>query len=177
MGTYRPALIDRWFFLMLFGLLVAMAVVFIVLAITGDDGPSAPFLLFWLFALGWNAYWWLFRVAFSLTIGNGVLEWEAPLRRGRIPVTELTAFRPMKLLPNVVLISHTGGRPLLVMPRKGIVDLASAIGRSRPDLEVRVGPKGRMQQRMPGPSAWRQDVQPGSASALDRSSRGRRWSR
>jgi len=157
MGTYRPALIGRWFFLMLFGLFAAMAVVLIVLAITGDDGPSAPFLLFWLVALGWNAYWWLFRVAFSLTVSNGALEWEAPLRRGRVPITELTAFRPMKLLPNVLVIKHTGGRPLLVMPGKGIADLATAIAGSRPDLEVRVGSMGWVQRRMPGPSAWRED--------------------
>jgi hypothetical protein len=157
MATYRPALIGRWFFFMLFGVLGLATVVVVVLAITGDEGFSVPFVLFWLVALGWNAYWWLFRIVYSLTLRDGALEWEAPLRRGRIPTTDLTAFRPMTLLPNVVVIKHAGGRALLVMPGKGISDLAAALRQARPDLDIRVGPVGRMGDRMPGPSAWRGD--------------------
>ena len=99
MGTYRPALIGHWFFFMLFGVFGVATVVLIVQALTGDERFSVPFLLFWLFALGWNAYWWLFRVAYSLALRDGVLEWEAPLRRGHIATAALTAFRPLKLLP------------------------------------------------------------------------------
>jgi hypothetical protein len=157
MGTYRPAFIGRWFFFVLFGVLGIATVRLIVSVITGDESYSDPLVVFWLFALCWNAYWWLFRIVYSLTLRNGALEWEAPLRRGRIPITDLTAFCPMRLLPTVVAIKHTGGRSLLVMPGKGIADLAAAVRRSRPDLDIRVGAGGWIQERMPGPSAWRRD--------------------
>jgi hypothetical protein len=157
MGTYRPAFIGRSFFFLLFGAFGVATVVLLVLMLTGDESPTDPFVLFWLFALGWNAYWWLFRVVYSLTLRNGALEWEAPLRRGRIATTDLTAFRPMRLLPNVVVVKHTGGRPLLVLAGKGMADLAAELRRSRPDLEVRIGAVGRIQQRMPGRSAWYRD--------------------
>lgn len=154
MGTYRPALVGRWFFLVLFGVFGIVAVALLV-SLTGDDRPPVSFVLFWLFALGWNAYWWLFRVAYSLTLREGILEWEAPARRGAIPTTDLTAFRPMTLLPNVIVIKHRGGRPLLVMPGKGIADLAAELRDVRPGLDVRVGRIGTMTTWMPGPSAWR----------------------
>ena len=142
---------------MLFAVFGLATVVLIVEGMTGSGGFSSPFVLFWLFALGWNAYWWLFRVAYSVTLRDGVLAWEAPLRRGRIATSALRAFRPMKLLPNVIVIKHAGGQPLLVMPGKGIADLAAALRETRPDLDVRVGPAGRMHEWMPGPSAWRRD--------------------
>jgi hypothetical protein len=109
----------------------------------------------WLFVLGWNAYWRLFRIVYSLTVRGGIVEWEAPLRRGCIPVADLTAFRPMTLLRTVVVIKHAGGRPLLVMPRKGISGLAAEVREARPDLDIRVGLAGRMHEWMSGASAWR----------------------
>lgn len=44
MGTFRPALIGRWFFLGLFGLLGVAAVAVLVLVIGGDEGLSLPFV-------------------------------------------------------------------------------------------------------------------------------------
>lgn len=157
MGTYRPAFVGRWFFLMLFGMFGVAAVMLLVQVARGEESLTDPVVLFWFAALAWNAYWWLFRVVYSLKLRDGVLEWEAPLRRGRIPVTDLTALRPMRLLPNVIVVRHRGGQPLLVLPAKGMADFAAEVRRSRPDLAVRIGPVGWLQQRIPGPSAWRRD--------------------
>jgi hypothetical protein len=44
----------------------------------------APFVLFWFVALAWNAYWWLYRIAFSVTVRDDTLAWEAPLPVSRI---------------------------------------------------------------------------------------------
>ena len=47
---------------MLFGVFGIAAVMLLVLVVTGDGSLTDPFVLFWLFALGRNAYWWLLRV-------------------------------------------------------------------------------------------------------------------
>src|SRR5262245_39955645 len=155
MGTYRPVFIGRGCFLAIFGALGLATVALIVMAATGES-ISLPFVLFWIVAFAWNAYWWLFRVVFSLTLRDGDLEWEAPLRRGRIPTDDVTSLGPAALVPSLLLLKHAGGGPsLLVVQGKGFADFASALLEARPDLDVRAGALGRMADRGPGPSAWR----------------------
>jgi hypothetical protein len=154
MGTFRPALVGRWFFLSMFGVFGLTGLVMVVQAI-GGRGPSIPFLLFWLFALVWNAYWWLLRFAYCVTVREDGLDWEAPLRHGDIPAAELIAVGRSKLVPNAIVIEHAGGRPVYLLHGKGLTELASAIGSLRPDIDVHLGRLGRVQQRMPGRSAWR----------------------
>lgn len=124
----------------------------------GDGGPPVGFVAIWLAILVWNAYWWLFRIVVSVTVRNGTLEWESPLQRGRIPMSTLTGFRPVAPMLNIVRITHTEGRALLVVPIKGIEGLAAAIRDARPDLDVRLGAMTGFRGRMPGPSAWRPDA-------------------
>lgn len=57
--------IGQWFFFALVGVF-GVATVALLALLTTDGGPPVAFVLFWIFALGWNAYWWLCRVAYSL---------------------------------------------------------------------------------------------------------------
>ena len=157
MASFRPPFVSRPFFIVLFGALGLAAVALIVLAATGDGSISLPFVLLGIVAIAWNAYWWLFRVAFSLTLRDGAVEWETPLRRGRIPTDDLTSLGPTALVPSLLLLKHTGGPSLLVVQGKGFGEFAAVLRQARPDLDVRAGSLGRMADRMPGPSAWRDD--------------------
>jgi hypothetical protein len=158
MGTYRPPLIGRWFFVVGFGIL-GVASVFLVPSVIADPdadaGSAASYLAFWFVALAWNGYWWLFRIAFSLTLGDGVLAWEAPLRRGHVALPDLVAFRPMRFVPNVVVIEPRTGRKVLVLPGKGLARFAAALAAASPTSDVRVGPWTSTLDRFPGPSGWR----------------------
>lgn len=157
MGTYRSAGVGPWFFFVIFGLLGVGAVVVVVQAAAGGEGPPLTSVVFGLLAYGWNAYWWLLRIAYGVTVRDGALGWEAPLRSGRIPTADVTAFRPMRFLPSVIVIRHAAGHPVIVLPRKGIGGLAAALRDVRPDLDVRIGGWGWLAERLPGPSAWRRD--------------------
>jgi hypothetical protein len=132
-------------------------VAIIVSYLAGADGFSGLVVMFWVVAFAWNAYWWLFRVVNSLSVRGGMLEWKAPLRGGHVAVAGLTAIRPMKLIPSVVVIEHQAGRPLLVMPGKGLPALAAEIEAARSDLPMRLGPWSQLVQKVPGRSAWRGD--------------------
>jgi hypothetical protein len=156
-GTYRSAGVGRWFYFLIFGLLGVGAVVVVVQAAAGGEGPSLASVVLGLLAYVWNAYWWLLRIASGVTLRDGVLEWEAPLRTARIASADVTAFRPVRLVPQLIVIRHRGGRPVIVLSRKGIGGLAAALRDVRPDLDVRIGGWGWLAERLPGLSAWRRD--------------------
>jgi len=100
--------------------------------------PPALFVLTWLGALGWNAYWWLFRFAIALSLESGVVRWRSVLRSGDLPVGALTAIRPGRLSRRTVIVEHTMGRPVVVFSGMGrklgpfLAELATA----RPDLPI-----------------------------------------
>lgn len=83
----------------------------------GDSGPSAVFVVLWLAALAWNAYWFLWRVAVKLSVADGVVEWETVLRRGSFPVSAITSIGPVF---GMTRIRHTTGRSLLVLRQPGL---------------------------------------------------------
>jgi hypothetical protein len=111
--------------------------------------------MFWLFAFGWNAYWWLFRAAVALRLHQGVLFWEGPLRSGQIPLANLIAVRPMRLLSQVEVFERSDGRPVLVMATKGLQRFLDELAAAKPELPVQLGWQGRLAERMPGWSGWR----------------------
>ena len=63
---------------------------FMVVAALSGGGPPVPFLLFWLFAVGWNAWWFLFRIGHTVHVENGMITWRSILRVRQLPLTELT---------------------------------------------------------------------------------------
>jgi uncharacterized membrane protein YbhN (UPF0104 family) len=133
----------------------SIAAVFLVASTIGGGEDAAPvaFTLFWLFALAWNAYWWLTRIAVALILDGKTLRWEAPLRAGELSLDEdLVEVRPMRLASNVVVFVCRGRRPILVPAFKGAREFVAEISRFRPDLPVRLGWQARLAERMPGRS-------------------------
>ena len=53
---------------------------------------SAPLLfsLFWLSALVWNAYWFLWRFGHSMEVNGTQVTWRSTLRTRQVTLTDLT---------------------------------------------------------------------------------------
>jgi hypothetical protein len=156
MGSYRT-LMGTGGVLLSFGAF-SVAVAALTVGMFSAGGPPVGLVLTFWFIFGWCAYWWLLRISCSLTLRDGGLEWEAPLRRGRVATTDLTAFRPMSLYPGVVVIEHRGGQSLLVRSGCGINEFAAAVREVRPDLDVSVGRSARLFNTRLGPSNWYPDT-------------------
>lgn len=74
---------------------------FIAVSIFTKEGPAGLVLFAaWLGAVGWNVYWWCFRMAYRLDVHDGAMEWRAPFARGSIPVASITGIGPFLGLSN-----------------------------------------------------------------------------
>jgi hypothetical protein len=156
MGTYGAPYIGRRFFAALFAGSGAWTVVVLAAALAGGEGTfSAPFAVFSVVSLAWNAYWSLYRVAFRVSLRSGVLEWEAPLRTETLWLADIASIRFVTLLPSVMSIRRRGGGTLLMLSGKGLTALVAEIVQQRPDLDHSLGPWTRLANRVPGPSWWR----------------------
>jgi len=156
MGEFRRRITGRWFLLGMFAIFGVVALVLLGAVLTGGvDGPLVGFSVLWIGVLGWNAYWWLFRLAVAVRLDGDVLRWEAPLRSGSIPLGDLTDVHPMPLLSSVEVFERRAGRPVLIMATKGLSAFLDQLSVARPDLAVRLGWHGRLAERLPGWSGWR----------------------
>lgn len=77
------------FLLFIMAALVIGGVTGLVQAFEGHRGPPLLFMLVWFAGLGWNLYWWLFRVAYRVELVGGTLQWRAPLAGGTMPVSAI----------------------------------------------------------------------------------------
>jgi hypothetical protein len=146
----------RWFFALLFGIFGIAGTALIISTVAGgDNAPSPLFTALWLAALGWNAYWWLFRIAYALRLEDDELVCEMPRGAVRLRLIELNEIRPMRFASQIEVIEHRRGRPVLVMAAKGLGPFQSEVSERRPDLPVRLGRQARLSERMPGWSGWR----------------------
>jgi hypothetical protein len=128
---------------------------FVLAFVGGGHGVPVPFALFWLGALGWNAYWWLFRIVYRMRLDAGVLEWHTPVRSGQLPLAEITLIRSIALLPSVLAIRRRNGRALLILAGKGLPAFVGEAVETQPEIDVHLGRWARVADRVPGPSAWR----------------------
>jgi hypothetical protein len=154
--SYEPMRFGRAFLLAMF-VLFAVVGVFMVVALIADESDSPPtaFTALWLLAMGWNAYWWLLRFAVRLDLDDhGYLTWTAPLRSGRLHLTDLIEVRPMRFASNVEVFVSDGHRPILTVATKGLRAFTEEIARQRPDLPVRLGWQARFMERLPGRSRF-----------------------
>jgi hypothetical protein len=114
MGTSLYRMFGFWRFQ-----IIAVSVVFWLVAIAmlaadaaGAKGaPPWPFAIFWSAACAWATLNFLLRVAYELRLENGVLTWQAPLRSGEVPLSEIRELRPMISCRNaeVIKLEHGGG--------------------------------------------------------------------
>lgn len=76
-----------------------------------DEGwLGAAFMTAWFAALGWNLYWWLFRVAYRLELRGETLYWRAPFARGTLSVHSITGVAPFlgttNQMPTIRAVGH-----------------------------------------------------------------------
>ncbi|WP_292721923.1 hypothetical protein [Microbacterium sp. 13-71-7] len=80
-----------WFQLLTLSVLVIVGVSILVLTMTGHAGSPLWFLATWFVVLGWNVYWWLFRVAYRVELVGETLRWKAPFASGALSVGAITS--------------------------------------------------------------------------------------
>jgi hypothetical protein len=152
---YEPMRGARLLHFVMFSIFGVVAIMLIAqTAAAGKNAPPVAFSVVWLFAAGWNGYWWLTRIATEITLEDRALHWSAPLSRGVVPVDELVEVRPMRLASNVQVFVCRDRRPVLVMTAKGLRAFTSELSAMRPDLPIRLGLQARILERMPGRSRF-----------------------
>ena len=153
MGTYQPAF-GRGALLALFGLLTATVVIVVAVDLIEGRG-SWGFDAVFVAVLVWNGYWWLLRIASSLSVGPDGVRWVAPLRSGEVAGSDLVSVRSVSWLPgSFVAIRGRTGRSILVISQKGFGDFLSELRAQFPHVDVRVGRMSTLRERLPGRSAW-----------------------
>jgi hypothetical protein len=108
-ASYRMYRLYRAQLVLTFAILVASVPLLVTASLGDRDRPSLLFVLAWIAALCWNAYWFLLRLCYRLDLEEGILRWWAPLRSGHAPLAGLRALRPMRLSPNVALFDFADG--------------------------------------------------------------------
>lgn len=150
---YQPMPGGKFLVLAMFGVFGVAAVFLATASLSGGDGAPPPlFTAFWLAALAWNGYWFLFRFAVRLTLHADSIIAEMPLGRRVVPVNEIVAIRPMKLASNAAVFEVSDQRPVLTLATKGFREFAAAVVAVRPELPMRLGWQARLAARMPGRS-------------------------
>lgn len=143
----------RFLVLVMFACFGIVAVLLVVVnAIGRSGGPPVVATCLWITAMGWNAYWFLFRIAYELESDGDRLRWRAPLRSGEMALADLTGVRSRS---SVGVISGASQQRVLVWVRKGFVQFTEAMVAARPDLRVRIGFRARLVERWPGRSGYR----------------------
>jgi hypothetical protein len=129
---------------------MGLVVVLVVNAPGDSDSPSAWFLAVWLAIALWNGYWFLFRFAYRLRVADNVLHWGAPLRRGSVPVADIVALRPWRVVgSNVEVIETASDETIPVFVDKGLDEFARALSALNPSMTYRFGLLGKLAMRMP----------------------------
>ena len=148
-----------WWKIQMFAMFVVFAVVALALTIgaLSSKGPPAAFALLWCAALVWNAYWFLWRMAFELELDGEVMRWQVPLRKGQLKVANITEVRPSKFGSSAMVMKMNDGSSLLVMVRKGLSSFTDVLQSARPDLSIRLGRYSRIAESMPGWSGFGPD--------------------
>src|ERR1700693_6017020 len=88
----------------LFPALGLVGVAMVLNLLSGGTGPGLGFVAFWLAAYAWNAYWFLFRLAYEVGVTDrSTLRWCTVTRCREIPVSSLkdieTPVRPFWCRP------------------------------------------------------------------------------
>lgn len=97
------------------------------------------FVVLWLAAYAWNAYWWLFRVAFEVGVMHGsTLRWRSIISSREIPLAQVTGistpFPPFGFGLKTIVVR--GDRSPLIVANQGYREVVAMIVRFRPDLVI-----------------------------------------
>jgi hypothetical protein len=130
MGRYSYTTGNRFFMFLVFAALLVGGVFGVVASLTRPDGPSLLFMALWIGALGWNAYWWLWRISYRLEVDGDRLRWMTPLRNGEVLVSDVQAIRS-GWLNQLAVIEVRDNADITSLSRSGISEFASALAGDR----------------------------------------------
>lgn len=102
------------FLLFMLAVFTVAGVSIVVQTMAGRTGAPLLFMALWFAALGWNFYWWLFRVAYRVELVGGVLHWRAPLRSGTMPVDAIESGGRFFGAPYTCVLRGGGHQSVLV---------------------------------------------------------------
>lgn len=146
---------QRLWILITLPIFAVVAVGLIVGSVLGAKGPEGPFLVLWVLAFVWNAYWWLLRIAYRLDLTETELLWRTPLRKGRIQLVDLVELRPFILGSNVEIVISRQERKVMVIVTRGFADYLDEITARAPHVKARIGLGVRIASRFPGPRGYK----------------------
>jgi hypothetical protein len=133
--TYRPMPLQRFLLPVVLIVFTGAAIGLIVATVRGS-GPPIAFVVFWLFAFGWNAYWWGWRVCTEIVVDSVTLSWRTALLSRQAPVVDVVRVRVSRMTRQLAVIELKGRRPLLVPVRYGFGQLTQAISGAAPHATV-----------------------------------------
>jgi hypothetical protein len=136
--NYRAMPIPRFLFPVVFVVFVGVAIALIGATVFGN-GPPVAFLVLWIAAFGWNAYWWSLRICIDVAVDERTLSWRTGVLSGTAPVEDVLRVRPGRWSRQMAVIEVRGRRPLLVPVRYGFGRLAQAIAVAAPHASVENG--------------------------------------
>ncbi len=137
--TYRLVRIRPLIFV-LFPVLGLVGVALVLNLVSGGEGPGLWFVVFWLAAYAWNAYWFLFRIAYEVGVVDGTtLRWCSVVRCREIPLSKVktveTPFPPFGVGLKRIVVE--GDRSPLVIASPGFRDVVAMVLELRPDLVMK----------------------------------------
>jgi hypothetical protein len=124
-------------------------------AATGRPGPGWVFTGIWFAALGWNAYFWLRRIAWRLELTDRTLDWRAVAHSGSVAIGDILRVRPSRAAVNLVVLEVSGGRPVVALASKGFQGFVDDLARRVPDLPITTPRAVRAFERWPARSGHR----------------------
>jgi len=123
-----------------FTILGLAGVALVVNLLSGGEGPGLGFVVFWLAAYFWNAYWWLFRIAYEVGVDDrSTLRWCSVMRCHQTPLSRVkrieTPFPPFGVGLKRIVVD--GDRSPLIAASHGFRDVVAMLLERRPDLVMK----------------------------------------
>ncbi|MGO4593871.1 hypothetical protein AB4Z18_08615 [Leifsonia sp. 2TAF2] len=132
-------------------ILPVLIVVGVSIAVRVHSVGEIVFLALWFGILGWNAYWFLFRVVRRLELRGETLYWYAILRRGSVRVEDIVGLSRMRGAPGVLFLRTRAGVSPAILVRGGFGTFLRHLHRMNPAVPDRLPFAARL---MSGPP-WR----------------------
>jgi hypothetical protein len=108
----------------------------VAVATARGNGPPLAFLVVWLAAFAWNAYWWSLRVCIDVGVEGLTLTWRTAVRSRQAPMGDVVRVRPSRWNRQMAVIELQGRRPLMVPVRYGFAELSTAIAAAAPHATI-----------------------------------------
>ena len=136
--TWSVPVVWVLFVLALLTMMVVAGVSIVAQSFAGRPGPPLAFMAPWFAALGWNVYWWLFRVAYRVELIGRTLQWRAPFRSGTIPVDAIESVGRFFFAPYTCVLRATGHTSLMVFTQlRSFAPMLEAVHRLNPAVPDR----------------------------------------